>query len=211
MGNWISKSRFRRHRCSTIAAVVCVSLAPATVLQGTSGRSPIDFLVDGATSRVECVDVSVEHTGIFFVPGVDSDDMYGFADDAQLTWTFSTGIYEFDFLTWAHGDIGDPVTQYERFTVEALNSHGTVVDSLIVEDRDQEYGDFEYFEMNFDRRVLSIRMTFVAQYPPGDASSALIPYLRSRAGCVDPDFDEYHEGLAARSSLGGPQGLPDTR
>ena len=66
------------------------------------------------------MDVSVDHTGIFFVPGVNSADMYGFFDDAVLTWTFSRGISEFDFLTWAHGDIGDPVTQYEQFIVEEL-------------------------------------------------------------------------------------------
>ena len=65
--------------------------------------------------------------------------------------------------------------------------------------------------MNFDQRVLSIRVTFMAVYPPGDASSALIPYLHSGAGCIDPDFDGYLEGLVSRSPVAEVQGLPDTR
>jgi hypothetical protein len=211
VGNRVFRGTPFRFGGWAVMAIACLPLTHAADAHGSSGRSLIDFLLDGGTSQVECVDVSVDHIGIFCVDGGDGDDMYGFSDAAQLTWTFSTGIYEFDFLTWAHGDIGDPATQYELFTVEAFDSDGALVESLIVEDRDQEFGDFETFEMNFDQRVLSIRVTFTAVYPPGDASSALIPYLRSGAGCIDPDLDGYLESLMSRSPVAEEQGLPDTR
>jgi hypothetical protein len=211
VGNRISRGTTFRFGGWALTMISCFSLVQATGVRGSSGHSSIDFLLDGGMSRVECVDVSVDHTGIFFVAGIDGDDMYGFSDDAQLTWTFSTGIFAFDFRTWAHGDIGDPVTQYERFTVEAFRSSGALVESLVVDDRDQEFGDFESFEMNFERPVKSIRVTFTAVYPPGDATSALIPYLRSREGCVDVDSDGYLEGLVSRSSPPGAEALPDTR
>jgi hypothetical protein len=35
--------------------------------------------------------------------------------------------------------------------------------------------------------------------------------VRSGAGCVDPDFDEYLDGLVARSLPPSVEALPDTR